>query len=103
MIERGTTPLHVYEDIPPEVFSEIKEVKITYTQCDKEVLVKRTEDCTIEDGKITTRLSQEDTFCFDCKKLVDIQLRVLTVNGDCLKSEIMTETVGKCLDDEVMV
>ena len=103
MIERGTTPLHAYEDIPPEVFSAIKEVKITYSQCDKEVLVKRTEDCTMADGKITTRLSQEDTFCFDCKKMVDIQLRVLLESGECLKSEIMTESVGKCLDDEVLV
>ena len=102
MIERGTTPLHVYEDIPPEVFSVIKEVKITYSQCGNEVLVKRTNDCTMKDGKITTRLTQEDTFLLDCKKMVDIQLRILTESGECLKSEIMTETVGKCLDDEVL-
>ena len=100
MYYRGTTPLHTFE-LPTEIFP-IKTVKITYRQKDKEVLVKRTEDCTIEEGKITTRLSQEDTFRFEALTFVSMQLRVLTECGDALTSEPITISVGKCLDDEVL-
>ena len=103
MIEIGTTPTHIFEDIPTDICSMAKEVKITYKQSDNEVLVKRTGDCTIGDGKITTRLSQEDTFCFDHEDLVSIQIRILTQSGECFKSDEMVVTAGKCLDDEVLV
>ena len=102
MIEIGTTPTHVFDGIPIDICPLIKEVKITYLQNNEEVLVKRTEDCVIENGRISTRLTQEDTFKFDWSKLVSIQLRVLTVNGDCFKSDPMMETAGRCLDKEVL-
>ena len=97
----GTTPTHIFE-VPIDT-SLIKEIKIIYSQKDREVLVKRTGDCTIEVGKITTRLSQEDTFLFECNTLVTIQLRVLTTGGDALISDLMMTSVGKCLDNEVLV
>ena len=102
MIEIGTTPTHVFEDIPIDLCPLIKEVKITYLQNNEEVLVKRTEDCTIGEGRISTKLTQEDTFRFDWSKLVSIQLRLLTVNGECFKSDPMMETAGRCLDKEVL-
>lgn len=101
----GTTPTQVFEieeigkDIP---INEIKEVKITYKQREKIIVEKHKEDCVIETGKITTRLSQEETFKFDSTKTVSIQLRLLTDNGDCLSTDVMTETLGACLDDEVL-
>lgn len=103
MIETGTTPVHVFSDIPQYVCDQIKEIKITYSQNEKEVLVKRTNDCEIANEKIITKLSQEDTFCFDRKYLVDIQMRLLLHNGECLKTPVMTRHVGRCLDDEVLV
>ena len=97
---RGTTPIHTfYVEIDTSI---IKEVKITYSQKDEEVLVKRTEDCTIEDGQISTKLSQEDTFRFEPNTVVFIQLRVLTTGDDVLISELIKASVGKCLDDEVL-
>lgn len=98
---KGTTPTHTF-NIPLEA-SSIKTVKITYVQRDKEVLVKRTEDCTIEDGKIKTKLTQEDTFKFEHNTIVTIQLRVLTTDGDALASDLIMTSAGKCLDDEVLV
>lgn len=97
---KGTTPTHTFEvDIDTSL---IKEVKIIYAQMGREVLVKRTEDCSIEDGKITTRLSQEDTFKFEANTVVTIQVRILTLGGDALTSNLMRAAVGKCLDDEVL-
>lgn len=97
---KGTTPTHIF-NVSIDT-SLIKEVKITYSQRDKEILVKRTEDCTIGDGAISTRLSQEDTFLFEGNMLVTIQLRVLTTSGDALITEPIMMGVGKCLDDEVL-
>ena len=98
---RGTTPKHIFQ-VPIDT-SLINKVKITYCQKDREILVKRTEDCTIEDGVISTRLSQEDTFKFECNLYVTIQVRILTTSGDVLTSEPIMASVGKCLDDEVLV
>lgn len=98
---KGTTPTHTFE-IPMDT-SLIKEVKITYSQKDKEILVKRTGDCTIEAGIISTRLSQEDTFLFASNSFVTIQIRILTSGGDALACEPIIASVAKCLDDEVLV
>ena len=98
---KGTTPTHTFEvDMDTSL---IKTVKITYSQKDEEVLVKRTEDCALGDGTISTRLSQEDTFLFEGNTIVTIQLRILTTSGDALVAEPIMMSVGKCLDDEVLV
>ncbi len=97
---KGTTPTHRF-NVPIDT-SIIKEIKITYSQRDKEILVKRTEDCTISEGLITTKLSQEDTFRFEGNMIVTIQMRILTLGGDALIAEPIMMAVGKCLDDEVL-
>lgn len=100
-MEIGTTPTHTF-NIPPDVCSKIKEIKIVYSQDDKVVLEKRLGDCTVEDGKVIVRLTQKETFLFDYTKLAFIQMRILTEGNDCFKSNIMVEPVGKCLDEEVL-
>lgn len=99
-MRQGTTPTHTFEI--PLAKSLISAVKVIYAQGDKTVLCKRASDCDIEDGKISTRLTQEETFLFDCKKLVQIQLRVLTTGNDSLVSDIMRRSVAECLDGEVI-
>lgn len=97
---KGTTPTH-YFNIPIDT-SRIKELKITYSQKDREIFAKRKEDCIIEEGKITTTLSQEETFMFEPDKFVTIQIRVLMDDGVALTSKLMMMSVEKCLDDEVL-
>lgn len=98
---RGTTPTHTFE--VPFVKEEIKTVKITYSQNDNICFSKRTEDCEIEDGKISVKLTQEDTFKCKLNAIVSIQMRILTQDGDALSSELLADTVQKSLDDEVLV
>jgi hypothetical protein len=97
---RGSTPTHTFK-VPIDT-SSIKTIKITYSQKDKELFAKRNEDCTLEEGKIITSLSQEETFMFENDKLVSIQIRVLMDDEKCLPSKIMMVSVDKCLDDEVL-
>ena len=97
---RGTTPTHSFK-LPFDT-SLIKRVKILYAQCDKLLFHKEAEDCTLSGDTIKTTLSQEETFLFNCKNMVQIQLRVLTHAGDVITSDEMAVPVSKCLDDEVL-
>ena len=100
-MERGTTPTHTFE-VPFEK-ATIKTVKITYSQNDNVVFSKKTEDCTIEDGKISVKLTQEETLACKLNSLISIQVRILTQGGDALSSDIIVDTIQKSLDDEVLV
>ena len=94
----GTTPIHIFKHkLNPNVISK---VRIIYSQNDQKVLVK--EDCTVQEDTITVKLTQEDTLKFDYKKPVEIQVRVLTVSGDCPTSAIKVVSAGRCLDDGVL-
>lgn len=97
---RGTTPVHTFTlPISTEMVSN---VRIIYAQSGEQVLVKEGKDCTLSGNEVTVRLTQAETFLFDCKKRVEIQLRVLTAGGDVLNSEIMEVIVARCLDNEVI-
>ena len=97
---RGTTPTHTF-NIPFDT-SVVKEVKILYAQDDVKVLEKNTEDCALSGNSVSVTLTQEDTFKLDCKKPVEIQIRVLTLDGEALTSVPEKVGVSKCLDNEVL-
>jgi hypothetical protein len=97
---RGTTPTHTF-NIPFDT-SLVDEVKITYAQDNVVVLEKHTSDCILDDATISVTLTQEDTFLFDCKKSVQVQLRILTKSGEALASVVEHIGVAKCLDNEVL-
>lgn len=98
----GTTPLHIFDmSCEPEYDkSEILKVKITYKQNDEIIVVKREQDCEINDTDIRTRLTQADTFKFDPDQMVKVQIRVKTMGGDILSSYSIEVTAAECLDDE---
>ena len=97
---RGTTPTHIFT--LPFDNSLISKLRIIYAQGDRKVLVKEHHDCQIEGNMVTVKLSQLETFLFDCTKYVEIQLRVLTKGGDALNSRPMKVSVERCLDTEVL-
>lgn len=98
---RGTTPTHTF--ILPFDAKTIDKIKITYSQLDRVILTKKDKDITINKNEAVVVLTQADTFKFSDKNgAVSIQIRVLTTGGDALASKIMTTSVGKCLDSEVL-
>lgn len=97
---RGTTPTHTFK-VPFDT-SLIKEVRVIYAQADAPIICKETGDCTLNGDTIVTTLTQEDTFKFDCKKVVQIQIRVLTKAGEVLSTRVQNICIDKCLDNEVM-
>lgn len=98
---KGTTPTHTF-NIPFDT-SLVKVCRIIYAQNDEVLFIKTNEDCTLEGSVIKTRLTQEDTFMFDHNKPVQIQLRILTKNGESLSSVINKVGVSNCLGNEVLV
>lgn len=97
---RGTTPTHIF-NIPFDT-SLVDEVKITYAQDDEIVLIKGTSDCVLDTNTIKVTLSQEDTFLFDHKKNVQVQVRLLTKSGEAFASIVEKVGVSQCLDNEVL-
>ena len=97
---RGTTPTHIF-NIPFDV-AAIDELKITYAQWGNIVITKNKSDCTLEGTTIKTSFTQEETFKFSSDKPVEIQVRILTVDGEALASIIQKVDVGRCLDSEVL-
>ena len=100
-MKRGTTPTHTFT-IPFDV-SMIKTAKVIYSQSGKVIFDKCGDDLKLSENTIQVKLNQEDTLSLDCKDSVSIQVRVLTVGGDALASDIMLVPVSRCLDDEVLV
>lgn len=106
---RATTPTHifVFEVDPDETF---KTILITYSQSGVIILEKDKEDLTFEEkqeccGKVyhaLLRLTQEETKLFAAEKLVSVQIRAVTNDGDVVASEKMTVTVNDVLNDEVL-
>lgn len=96
----GTTPTHIMT-IPFEA-SALAEVMIIYAQGGFEVFRKVTKDCVIVDKEIRVTLTQEDTLKLQNLTSVQIQLRVLTVDGSALASDIFTVPVAKVLNNEVL-
>ena len=97
----GTTPIHLF-NLPFDT-DMVDKVKITYLQNDKEVLTKTKADCALDGNTVSVTLTQEDTFRFNSKKEVEIQIRVLTLGGEVLGSIPVKVGVSKCLDNEVLV
>lgn len=96
----GTTPTHIFK-IPFDT-SQLKEIRISYAQDDEVIVEKNTSDCILEGDKITVTLSQEDTLKFSHRKAVELQLKVLTVDGCVLANNVIRVRVEEILNKEVL-
>ena len=110
---RATTPKHtfIFEVDPDENYEQIL---ITYAQDDKIILEKTKNDLSFEEivneeGETeyaaSLELSQVETNMFHAgtKKMVDIQVRVLTYAGEALASDEKHIPVKRVLNDEVLL
>lgn len=100
IIRQGTTPTHTFT-VPFDT-STLKAVRIVYAQCDKVLFVRTGDDIKMGQNTIITTLTQEETLEIDPKKVVQIQVRVLTNSDDSLASDVMLVSAAKCLEQEVL-
>lgn len=95
---RGTTPKHIF--VLPFHTDAVKECRVLYAQGGEVVLTKTVSDCDMDGNELSVHLTQEETFLFDCTAWVELQLRVLTFDGEALASKPMQVSVTKCLGTE---
>lgn len=99
-MRQGTTPTHTFQ-LPVDA-DTLKQVKIIYVQCGKQVLAKYKKDCTSEGKTVRVTLSQEETFMFECCYPAQVLVRALTADGLAPASKPMPFTVEPIYDDEVL-
>lgn len=97
---QGTTPIHKFT-LPFDTVN-VEKVRITYAQIERVIFAKELPDCECEGNTITVRLTQEDTLSLNARRDVQIQVRILTKDGESLVSSIKTVSIDKCLDREVL-
>lgn len=106
---RATTPTHIFIfEIDPE--ENFKTILITYSQSGEIVLEKGKNDLAFEEkeeccGKVyqaTLQLTQEESNLFEADKIVSVQIRAVSYDGDVVASEKMSVSVKDVLNDEVL-
>ena len=94
---RGTTPTLQFE-IPIDM--ELVDVlNVAFSQRGKMVLCKTVSDCQIDGNIARCRLSQQDTLALDHSCCVEIQVRIKTISGDALASQVLSTGVDRILQD----
>ena len=100
-MRRGTTPTHTF--VLPFNVESLQAVQIIYRQGGENILILEKEDCTLAGNAVAVRLTQEDTFAFKDVGNVEIQIRVLTADGEAMASDIMRVGCGRCLTEDILV
>lgn len=97
---RGTTPRLVFEFKHTVDF--IKDLRITFEQNGEKKVEKKKDDVSFEDNKVIVKLLQEDTLAFSKAEVVEVQLKVLTVTGDVLATDVYKLMVQDILNEEIL-
>jgi hypothetical protein len=99
-MRQGTTPKHTFT-LPFDT-EDVAKVRVLYAQNDKLKIVKTEADAEMDGNAVSVTLTQEETFLLNPAFDTEIQIRVLTHNGEALGSDPITVDTEKCLHDEVL-
>lgn len=101
IVIRGTTPKHDF-DLP---YSKdlIRDLRITYGQNKKALFTKTINECEFEEGKVSVRLAQEETYLLNPNKKLFIEIRIKLFNDEIVSTEDpIILRVLDTMDEEVM-
>ena len=99
-MRQGTTPTHVFTtniDLTKAVA-----IYITYEQGGEVVVEKELPDIHVEEDKIKTTLTQEETFAFSTTADVKIQIRAKFDDDTAVACQIIRTCVGEVLKEGVI-
>ena len=99
-MRQGTTPTHTFT-IPFDT-GIVAKARVIYAQNNAVKIAKKEPDVKKTGNTISVKLTQEETLRLNHKFNTDIQLRILTNQGDSLVSDIITVSTEQCLSDEVL-
>ncbi len=99
-MRRGTTPTHSF--VLPFNVESVQAVQVIYRQNDQNILILEKDDCTLSGNSVSVRLTQEDTFDFDDGANVEIQIRVVTADGEAMASDAIQVSCDRCLTEDIL-
>lgn len=97
---RGTTPTHTFT-LPFER-ELVSDLRITYVQNKKDIITKEMKDIKFTNNEIDLTFTQEETYQFEADKEVQVQIKIKTIDGVVLNSDIMIMRVDTSLNNEVI-
>ena len=97
---RGTTP--TLEFVLPFDTSLLDTAYVTLSQNGEVVVEKAMTECNCNKRVLSVRLKQEETLKLNCDCKTEIQLRVKTMEGDSLASDIFVVSPDRILKDGVI-
>lgn len=97
---RYTTPIHNFELL--NLNAEIKKIRVTYAQNNKEIITKTEDDVMISDNNVLVQLTQEESALFRTGYDIQVQIRVLDSNNVVQANEIFYIPIHKVLNEEIL-
>lgn len=97
---QGSTPTHIFR-LPLDT-DLIQSLRITYAQNEKPILIKHKDDCVLNGNSVSVKLTQDDTLLFRAKLDAQIQIHILTTEGDSIPSFVKRVPVRLLLEREVL-
>ena len=98
-MRRGTTPTHIFS-LPFDA-DLCQEIRIIYAQDGTIKLIKEKNDLKLEANQLKVKLTQEETFLFNERDMVELQIRVKT-EDNVFASDIFKVRAKRLLEDEVL-
>ena len=99
-MRRGTTPTHTF--VLPFNVEDVQAVQVIYRQNGENILILEKEDCAISGNAVSVWLTQEDTLAFREGANVEIQIRILTADGQAVASAPVVVSCDRCLTEVVL-
>lgn len=98
-MRRGTTPTHIFS-LPFDA-NLCEEIRIIYAQGGTIKLIKEKDDLELYANQLKIKLTQEETFLFNEKDIVELQVRVKTAEN-VFASDIFKIRAKRLLEEEVL-
>lgn len=99
-IFQGSTPIH--EITLPISTSLLENAIVTYRQEDKDVLEKKYPDIEFRGNDIVVKLTQEETLSLKEDKITEIQIKIKTLDGEVIPSDVIYAYTRECFNKEIL-
>jgi hypothetical protein len=100
VIFQGSTPVH--EITLPIHTNYLKTAIVTYKQDGQTVLEKKTPDVEFNEYDLVIHLTQEETLSLVEDKITEIQVKIKTLDGEVVPSDVIYAYTRECFNKEIL-
>lgn len=100
VIFQGSTPIH--EITLPISTSLLESAVVTYRQDGADVLEKSYPEIQFRGNDIVVKLTQEETLSLKEDKITEIQVKIKTLDGEVIPSDVIYAYTRECFNKEIL-